>query len=352
MHTYPADFDRREIYRPFLKRLNPASGTAELQYLVTPQHDPRDPDQPPIHEAFANTAELSPGTQMALVGGIGSGKTTELRLTHNRLARHSDAFNIFLDLAELTDIDKLNPGAVLIAIGLRIFEQLKGADREALVEAHQKLKVLAKGQTKWVDQGEFDERGYDDGHDLVAVKIPGLLTARFPAVERNVQDVFNLLVRIAEPLMNSEAQITVLIDGLDRLITPEAFRRFAEQDLRALRGSKISAIVAAPILMWFDGSRFLHDYFDDVKHIPAAITDPAKSDFLKQILIRRKASEVMDESEVVEIARFSGGVLRDLITLARTFGGSSLSGRQRSRECIACPFGNSATWTKVSHRTG
>jgi hypothetical protein len=120
------------------------------------------------------------------------------------------------------------------------------------------------------------------------------------------------------PLLGADAQITVLIDGLDRLIQPEQFRHFAEQDLRALRDFQISIIVAAPLLLWFDKSRFLQDYFDDVKHIPTAISDPKKSDFLNQVLLRRGAADLMEEHEVSEITRFSGGVLRDLITLART----------------------------------
>src|SRR5580704_2724230 len=110
--------DRRQVYRPFLERLNPASpGVIDAQDLIVPpEHDPRDPDQPPIHIAFANTAELSRGAQMALVGGIGSGKTTELKLTLKQLERHPDAVNIYLDMAEITDLNELNPGAILIAI--------------------------------------------------------------------------------------------------------------------------------------------------------------------------------------------------------------------------------------------
>jgi hypothetical protein len=120
------------------------------------------------------------------------------------------------------------------------------------------------------------------------------------------------------PLVESDAQITILIDGLDRLILPERFREFAEQDLRALREAKISVVVATPLSLWYDKSRFLQEYFEDVKHIPAAVSDPEKSDFLNQILRRRGAAELMGEAEISEIARFSGGVLRDLITLART----------------------------------
>jgi hypothetical protein len=317
-------FDRRQVYRPFLERLNPPSaGVLEAQDLIVPPpHDPRDPDQPPIHVAFANTAELSRGAQMALVGGIGSGKTTELRLTLSLLKRHADAINIYLDLADLTDLNVLNPGAILIAIGLRLHRKLKKADKQnpGIKLAYQRLEELAKGITKWVSFDEIDPNG-DDGpedRDLVAVHTPGLLRPRFPAMHRDVVEVQDLMLQIVNPLLVSEAQITVLIDGLDRLIKPERFREFAEQDLRALREAMISVVVATPLLLWFDKSRFLQDYFDDVKHIPAAISDPKKSDFLKQVLLRRGTADLMGEKDIAEIARFSGGVLRDLITLART----------------------------------
>src|ERR1035438_5945335 len=127
MELNTVTFDRRQIYRPFLERLNPiSSGELEVQDLiVSPKHDPRDPDQPPIHLAFANTAELSRGAQMALVGGIGSGKTTELRLTLKLLKRHADAVNVYLDLADLTDLNALNSGAILIAIGMALHRKLK-----------------------------------------------------------------------------------------------------------------------------------------------------------------------------------------------------------------------------------
>ena len=82
--------DRRQVYRPFLERLNPMASLRDLagREMIVPQdHDPRDAVQPPIHVAFADAAELSRGTQMALVGGIGSGKTTELLLIRNSRSR-------------------------------------------------------------------------------------------------------------------------------------------------------------------------------------------------------------------------------------------------------------------------
>jgi ABC-type dipeptide/oligopeptide/nickel transport system ATPase component len=319
MEPNTVTFDRRQIYRPFLERLNSESPWVQ-NLIVPPEHDPRDPDQPPIHEAFTNTAELSRGAQMALVGGIGSGKTTELRLTLKLLKRHADAVSIYVDLAELTDLNKLNPGAILIAIGMELHQKLKKTEKErtGIKAAYQKLRELAHGKTKWVAvDPSYDPDPYD-GPDLEAVHTPGLLKPRFPAMNRDVTNVQSLVFEIAMPLLQSDAQITVLIDGLDRLIRPERFREFAEQDLRALREAKISVVVAAPLSLWYDNSRFLQEYFEDVKHIPAAISDPEKSDFLSRVLLRRGAAELMGEKEISEIARFSGGVLRDLITLART----------------------------------
>jgi hypothetical protein len=317
-------FDRRQVFRPFLSRINPASpGALGAQNLIVPpEHDPHDPDQPPIHVAFANATELTRGVQTALVGGIGSGKTTELWLTAKLLKRHKDAINITIDLAEITDLNELNPGALLIAIGMRLYFRIKKPERSADVGlAYQKLQELANGTTKWVEPDESEYPDVDDLHDapaLVKIHTPGLLKPRFPAIERQVAEVQSLVSAIAEPLVASDAQITVLIDGLDRLIVPEKFREFAEQDLRALRDFPISVILAAPLLLWFDKSRFLQDYFDDVKHIPTAISDPEKSDFLNQVLLRRGAADLMNEHEITELSRFSGGVLRDLITLART----------------------------------
>jgi hypothetical protein len=317
MEPNTVTFDRRQIYRPFLERLNSESPWVQ-NLIVPPAHDPRDPDLPPIHEAFTNTAELSRGAQMALVGGIGSGKTTELRLTLKMLERHTDAINIYVDLAQLTDLNELNPGAILIAIGVELHHKLKKVEREKteITAAYEKLKELAEGKTTWVDLSYGQEPEYPPEY-LEAVHTPGLLTPRFPAMNRSVAEVQSLVFEIAMPLLLADAQITVLIDGLDRLIRPERFREFAEQDLRALREAKISVVVAAPLALWYDKSRFLQEYFEDVKHIPAAISDPEKSNFLNRVLLRRGAAELMGQKEISEIARFSGGVLRDLITLAR-----------------------------------
>jgi len=318
-------FDRRLVYRPFLERLNPIASSQGLLadgLIVAPDHDPRDTGEPPIHVSLANTAELTRGSQMALVGGIGSGKTTELLLTQKELSRHSDAVNVYADLADYTDLNEINPGAILATAGFQLYSHVcsrlrrEGRDLpETIKSAHAKLRELALGKTSWI----YEDEDYDYEPDrLVPVRSPGVMKLRFPALWPKVEEIQKLLVSIASPLLGSEAQVTLLIDGLDRLITPELFRQFAEQDLRSLKGTQISVIIVAPLLFLYDKSRFVQDYFDVVKHIPAAAAGPRSSAFLRQILERRGAPELMDRAEITAIAKYSGGVLRDLLTLARS----------------------------------
>jgi len=317
-------FDRRQVYRPFLERLNPIGSQNHLadDLIVAPDHDPRDTGEPPIHVAFANTAELTRGSQMALVGGIGSGKTTELLLTQKDLSRHTDAVNIFVDMADYTDLSEVSPGAVLAAAGIQLYShaclrlQKQGKELpETIKSAHTKLRELALGKTAWIHEDE--DYGYEPDR-FVEVTTPGVMKLRFPPLWPKAEQIQKPLISIASPLLESDSQITLLIDGLDRLIQPELFRQFAEQDLQALKGTKISVIIVAPLLAWYDKSRFLQDYFDVVKHIPAAAVGPRNSAFLRQILQRRGALDLMDRTEIAAIAKYSGGVLRDLLTLARS----------------------------------
>lgn len=319
--TETLTFDRRQVYRPFLERLNPIAlnrSVAQRNLLVVPpKSDPRDPKQPPIYEVFADAAELNRGTQMALVGGIGSGKTTELLLTMDRLKRHDDAVNVFLEAAEFTDFSETNPGAMLAAIGLRLFawiSKLFGEPSGQVQLASVKLRKLALGTTEWYNGPPYCE----DGDESVPMHVPGLMKPRFPELKERVAEVKDLLGTVLLPFLEHDSQITVIVDGLDRLIEPTRFREFAEQDLRAVRGMQVTIIVAVPLLLWYDNSRFLQDYFDIVRHIPAAAIDPKESGFLKAILKRRGADKLMSAAAMSDICRFSGGVLRDLLELAQS----------------------------------
>ncbi len=226
--------------------------------------------------------------------------------------------NLFIEAtAEFTDFLETNPGAMLAAIGLRLLVEHRkffGEPSEELDAAERNLRKLALGKTEWDNDTDWEP---DDGY-AVRVDLPGLMRPRFAPLKDQVSQVAVLVGAILVPFLERGKQVTVIVDGLDRLIEPSRFREFAEQDLRAMRGMKVSMILAAPLLLWYDKGRFLQDYFDVVNHIPAASVDPEESGFLMDILKRRGAGDLMDEESMRAICQFSGGVLRDLLFLAES----------------------------------
>jgi hypothetical protein len=59
MQIRPPDFDRRQVYRPFLERLNSLAPIRRVEtdnLIVVRNHDPLDASEPPIHVVFAHAA--------------------------------------------------------------------------------------------------------------------------------------------------------------------------------------------------------------------------------------------------------------------------------------------------------
>ena len=79
-------------------------------------------------------------------------------------------------------------------------------------------------------------------------------------------------------------------------------------------------IAAAPISLLYGSGSSIAEQFDRVHHIPAVQFDGAASNKLVSILVHRGAGSLILDNELGRIAELSGGVLRDLITLARDAG--------------------------------
>ena len=156
-------------------------------------------------------------------------------LTHRVLSRHTDAVNIFVDLADYADLSETNTGAILATVGMRLYSlQTKTgkAPIQELTSAHTKLRALAFGETKWVNPREL-ENCYDADQDLEPVHVPGVMRLRFPALRRHVKELKELLIAIAAPLLQRRRPD----HSSYRWLGPpdqagRRFREFAEQDVQ------------------------------------------------------------------------------------------------------------------------
>jgi hypothetical protein len=322
--------DRRGRFRSFMKRLNPTAPpkTAISEGLI--YQEPRRS----VFRKLAAGADLAIGSQQLIVGGIGSGKTTELLLAEGELSSHEHTASVYIDVSAETDLSVVSSGALLASFGLRV---LKGVIPEAqwtsdVKSSYEAVKKAAYGYEEqvWMPDPEpdFDDYEPPDPEEQFdrepgyyhTVKVAGKLKPPFPPLRRDVNVLTNHVAKLTAFARTRKSELVAIFDGLDRLIKAEQFWSVAEQDLRAIRPLDISVLVAGPLSTLYGQGRQVKDYFDEVHYLPPAVADPKASTFLFEVLRVRGADDLMKPEYMQKLCLASGGVLRDLISLARNAG--------------------------------
>jgi hypothetical protein len=310
-----------------MKRFNPtASAKVAIGEGLICQHAGRS-----VFKKLAAGADLTLGSQQLLVGGIGSGKTTELMLAERELARNESMSPLYIDVSAETDLSTVNSGALLASLGMHTWRAIasKFNPPEGLSEVYTAVRNAAFGHQKqvWVedfpepDFDDYDRReDYDESGHWKTINVPGKLKPPFPAFRRDVKDLAGLVSKLTGFLKDQGTELVAVFDGLDRLIKADQFWSVAEQDFRAIRPLEVSVLAAGPLSILYGQGRQVKDYFDEVHYLPPAVADPRVSSFLIDILRARGADELMRFDLMQKLCLASGGVLRDLISLARNAG--------------------------------
>jgi hypothetical protein len=289
-----------------------------------------------VFKKLAATADLATGSQQLVVGGIGSGKTTELLLAERELAAVERTLPMYIDVTAETDLSEVNSGALLASLGMHIWDAINSKLKlpDTLSEVYRAIRNAAYGYQKqvwvddydeWPDEDQVpDEDDYEPefeppGH-YETTEVPGKLKPPFPAIRRDVEDLAESVSKLIAICKDQGFDLVVIFDGLDRLIQTDQFWSVAEQDLRAIRRLEVSVLAAGPLSIMFGQGRQIKDYFDEVHYLPPAIADPKASPFLFEVLRLRGAEDLMGHEEMQRLCLASGGVLRDLISLARNAG--------------------------------
>ncbi len=316
--------DRRQRFRTFMRRFNP---TASARLAITEGIIYESPARS-LFKKLSTTADLALGSQQLVVGGIGSGKTTELLLAEQVLARNEQMLPVYIDVSAETDLSDMSSGTLLASLGLHVWRSIKSKFEipDSLSKVHEELRNIAYGYEKhvWIPYEEPDEDPDYEPHepdqepgyfDIVAIK--GKLKPPFPALKRDVVNLAKLVEQLTAFLKQQGIEIVVIFDGLDRLVKADQFWTVAEQDLRAMKRLEISVLAAGPLSIMYGEGRQIKDYFDDVHYLPPVVADPKLSTFLFEVLRLRRADELMQPDQMQRLCLASGGVLRDLISLGR-----------------------------------
>ena len=218
-----------------------------------------------LYRNLAARADLEPGSQQLLVGGVGSGKTTELLLARRWLEAQNHSLPLYIDVSKATDLGGLNSGSLLASLGLRLAARITNDLNDywrntsvsaELRKAFAELWSYAYGKTERVRVVEADDTiddddipDWEDEGEYYIVEHPGKLRPPLPSLEREIRNIRDPLVAFLSYLRKkqNDNDIVVVFDGLDRLIDATKFWSVVHQDLRLLRELRVSVLATAPL---------------------------------------------------------------------------------------------------------
>lgn len=299
---------RLERFRSLMGAFDITSPVASLEhghYVAAPARN--------VADQLAARLMLQPEASFAILGGIGSGKTTQLLMTRQRLKESEGLRAVYLDVAEKHDLAAAKPGVLALLAGLACCNLLP---REGLSEpvstAQARIRMYARGYAMEdpCDDEPTERHIWVPGH----IATPPAQPSRFlQRIEKHLR-VVHRAVRQA-----SSRQVIVLFDSLDRLPNANSFAAFVREDLRLLRQVGIGVVVATPLHMLYVKDRaLLQECFEDFEYLPPAdCADARGAAFLRDVLRKRAEVETLPDATADLLTKFSGGVLRDLLMLAR-----------------------------------
>ena len=295
---------RRERFRSYMASVDPASNPStaiERGYFV---------DRPgSIASQIVGRFEIEPTARQLIVGGIGSGKTTQLLVSTIGLNDISDISATYIDVGQHQDLGKVGPGC-LVALASR---ELLNSFKEVEKSLSQRVSGWLHGQ--W-NEGEGDFDNYSDAW------IPGIISSPEPDWTSIHQYHVDDLKTLSQAAIAEGKHPVFLFDSMDRMSDNAAFSRVVEEDVAALHACGVGVVLVGPLRSLEGFGRIDADRFDHL-HIQAPIdvrTDEWGHNFLEIVLGRRAAEDMLPAEVRSELVLWSGGVLRDLMSLAKLAG--------------------------------
>jgi hypothetical protein len=329
---------RLERFRSYMARLNPA-GSA-LKAVRDGLYVPR-PGRSAADEIAARL-ELDPTSSHLIVGGIGSGKTTQLLITRDRLAELPDTHAEYIDVADMHDLTQLRPGILIVLAGLALSRLVEKPKDNATRSALRQFRRWADGELEQIevdprDHGwEPDEPDYDhDGPLYEVIEHKPLLVPPEKPIDASVQHKASLLSHLRTAASVRAPHVVLLFDSLDRLSEPSVFAAVVEEDVRAIQRTGVGLALVGPLASMYGSHRSVTDHFQHF-YLHGAVdvrSDAAGRAFVVDLLRHRASADLLPDTSAARLAEWSGGVLRDLIALARAAGEEAyMRGAERVEE--------------------
>ncbi|WP_434299700.1 hypothetical protein [Corallococcus exiguus] len=304
-----APMARREKFRAYMSRVaaaaNPALALEQKLYVHPPGA---------ISDAIAARLDLDPSSRHLIVGGIGSGKSTQLLVVKDQLLEHGDVHVEHVDVSEKLDLTQLRPGCLIALAGLRLDRHLDKNTKNA-ISGWTYFKSWSEGY--WSHPDEWDGDDGDPGEF-----VPGVLRPPKPEWVDIPGAIVSAFESAHQGFVQGGRSLVLLFDSLDRVSDKDAFTRVVEQDVAVLKKAGIGVVLIGPIRSMEGFGRLDADRFDYLSiQAPVDVAyDEIGRKFLEAVLHLRAGGELFSEVALFSLVSFSGGVLRDLLNIAKAAG--------------------------------
>jgi hypothetical protein len=300
-HPVPSR-DRLAYFRELRARLDPSGDPAEAmadRYVELPGS---------VSSRLAAELSLAPRSTHLLIGGVGSGKTTQLLATQRLVSQVHDVHALYIDVSKQHDIAKMVPGVVVVQVGLTLAFALDGLP-EAKPYA-KRLHEIADGY--WV-QGSRVLQVPD-----LNKRVPGLLVSP-EETAASVKSAIQPLNGLLGVLRRRATHLVVMLDGLDRMTDLQAFEQLVIHDVKALTSMGVGVVLVGPLRVMYGIDRTVTERFDSSHYQPWIDVRQVESGrvFLADVLHKRVPADAFSDPAIDALVLASGGVLRDLLSLAQ-----------------------------------
>lgn len=296
---------RKEKFRQYFRAFNPSASPFESIKDGLVLNDLR-PES--LYQKIAARVELEPESLQALVGGIGSGKTTELLLVVQRL-RELDIHGFYFEVSRHVDVTKAKPGFLVGLVADSLLNKL--GNPTEFVSERARLSAFLYGHWRPLSYEDVEP----DENEMVFVE--GVVARPVRPEEGISESARADLARIASHYQEVNRPLAVLVDGLDRIQDIEEFGSLITPDLLALQWMSIPVVCVTPLSLQFASHSAMRERFDRI-HELSAIQILAGA--LRRILKKRDIHGLLTDAASRALTIGSGGILRDLVTLARDAG--------------------------------
>ncbi len=287
---------RREKFREYMVRFSPAADPAQAirdgLYVPRPGRS--------MADEISGRIDLDPTSSHLVVGGIGSGKTTQLLVARDRLNEIPDVHARYVDVSLEHDITQMKAGVLTVVAGAALGADLSDVEDGVVRGAVEQFKKWERGYRTYHDNNDDgddeDPSDYDwDPGYTVVDHAPLLSPPVVPALDPTVERAGSLLKDLCDAFVTHRQRHPVLLlDSLDRLSDIQAFVVVVEQDLRAIRQAGVGVVLAGPLRTMYGTHRSLVDQFTRFYPQPAVDvrTDPEGLDFMMRVLRRRASTDL------------------------------------------------------------